>query len=148
MTERGEQAVLRDAMGTDLPFIYRSILMGTYFGNKPAKGLKLDPKSSVDYFGAINQDTFMHHFHHYLDHLFTHPGLVIKVACLQSDKDVILGFSVSKGSSLHFVFVKPDWRGIGLARDLTPTGITSVSGFTRVGDIIRRKRGWEFNPWG
>ena len=142
-----ELIAYRPAQLTDMAFIYRSILMGTFHGNRPAKGQKLDPKCPVDYFSSINQDTFMKEYHAYLDHLFSVPGNEIKIACLVEEPDVILGFSVFRSGVLHFVFVKPDWRHIRIGSDLIPADIKSVTGFTRVGDIIRRRKGWEFNPW-
>lgn len=137
----------RDGLPTDMPFVYRSVLMGTYHGNKPAKGQKPSPGCPVDFFSSINQDTFMKEYHGFLESMFSRAGIEIKIACLVDDPDVILGFSVLRGPVLNFVFVKPDWRGIGIARDLVDKNVTTVSGFTRVGDIIRRKRGWSFNPW-
>lgn len=138
----------RPAQHTDMPFIYRSILMGTYFGNKPPKSSKLDPKSPIDFFSSIHQNVFMESYHKHLENLFNKPGINIAVTCLKADPDVILGFSVFGKGVLYWVFVKPDWRGIGLGNDLIPQeDITTVAGFTRVGDIIRRKRNWVFNPW-
>lgn len=137
----------RPGAHTDMAFIYRSTLMGTYHGNRPRKGQAVDPKCPVDYFSSINQDTFMEKYHDYLQQLFDRPGTEIKVACLVEEPDVILGFSVFCRGVLHFVFVKPDWRNIGIGRDLCPSDIQSVTGFTRVGDVIRRKKGWVFSPW-
>lgn len=137
----------RPAQPSDMAFIYRSILMGTYHGNRPAKGKLPDPRCPIDFFSSIDQDTFMREYHGFLEAMFARPGTDIKIACLVEDNDVILGFSICLGSTLNFVFVKPDWRRTGIATDLVPKEITSVSGFTRVGDIIRRRKGWTFNPW-
>lgn len=137
---------IREAKATDMPFIFKSILMGTYHGNRPAKG-KNDSKCPVDFFSSIPQDVFMKEYHGYLEAKFSQTETEIKVACLVEDSDVILGFSVFHGSILDFVFVKPDWRRIGIATDLVPSRISGVSGFTRVGDVIRKKKGWVFNPW-
>lgn len=137
----------RSVQSTDMAFIYRSVLMGTYHGNKPPKGQKHDPRCPVDFFSSIDQDTFMKEYHGFLEGMFARPGTEIKIACLVEDPDVILGFSICHGSTINFVFVKPDWRRIGLATDLLPKEVTNVSGFTRVGDIIRRRKGWSFNPW-
>lgn len=142
-----ESVITRTAQPTDMAFIYRSILMGTYHGNKYGKGGHTDPKAPVDFFSAIPQDQFMASYHQYLDIMFKRPGLTISVACLSSDPDVILGFSVYEPSILHFVFVKPHWRRIGIATQLVPKDTSIVTGFTRVGDIIRRKKAWAFNPW-
>jgi hypothetical protein len=121
--------------------------MGTYHGNRPAKNKKPDPKCPVDFFSSIDQDTFMREYHGFLEARFKQTDCNIQIACLKDEPDVILGFSVYHGDCLDFVFVKPDWRRIGIANSLVPENIKMVSGFTRVGDIIRRKRGWNFNPW-
>lgn len=142
-----ESVVTRVAQPTDMAFIYRSILMGTYHGNKYGKGGNIDSRAPIDFFSSIPQDQFMASYHQFLDVLFRRPDLNISVACLNSDPDVILGFSVSEPQTLHFVFVKPHWRRIGIATQLVPKDISVVTGFTRVGDIIRRKKGWGFNPW-
>lgn len=142
-----ESIVIRSATHTDMAFIYRSILMGTYHGNRPGKG-KIDPKCPVDFFSSIPQDLFMEAYHGHLSSLFARPGMCIDIACLRTDPDVILGFSVHQQSILHFVFVKPQWRKIGIANQLVPKDVTTVTGFTRVGDIIRRKKGLVFSPWG
>lgn len=146
MTKK-ELVTQRDAEYTDMPFIYRSILMGTYHGNRPAKGMKIDSRYPVDFFSSIDQDTFMKEYHNFLELQFIREGTKIRIACLVEDNDVIVGFSVFLRETLHFVFVKPDWRRIGIANDLIPSEINNVSGFTRVGDIIRRKKQWNFNPW-
>lgn len=153
----GESIVVRGVAKTDMPFIYKSILLGTYHGNRYGKGGKSDSRAPVDYFSSIPQDVFMSKYHEYLDVLFTRPTAECRIACLNSDPDVILGFCVyethpSMGpipqeSVLHFVFVKPQWRGIGIATQLVPKTVTTVTGFTRVGDIIRKKKNWFFNPW-
>lgn len=145
--ENRESVITRSAEATDMSFIYRSILMGTYHGNKYGKGGKIDPKAPIDFFSSIPQDQFMASYHQFLDMLFKRPGLNISIACLSSDPDVILGFSVHEPRILHFVFVKPHWRKIGIATALVPKDINVVTGFTRVGDIIRRKKAWVFNPW-
>lgn len=145
--EKRELITFRSAQKTDEAFIYRSILMGTFHGNRPAKGRSIDPKAPVDFFSSIDQDTFMKFYHLHLEHIFSRPNVTIGIACLVEDPDVILGFSVFEPEILHFVFVKPDWRKIGLATDLVPKSIKSVTGFTRVGEIIRRRKGLMFNPW-
>jgi GNAT superfamily N-acetyltransferase len=145
--EKRELVTTRDVRESDMPFIYRSILMGTYHGNRPAKGRKQDSKAPVDFFSSIDQDVFMREYHGFLEAKFALLETKIKIACLVENADVILGFSVYHSNALDFVFVKPDWRRIGIATDLVPKEITRVSGFTRVGDIIRRKKNWAFSPW-
>ncbi len=119
--------------------------MGAYHGNRPQKGVKEQPGASLDYIGSISQDDFMGCYHKYTEYLLVKSSTF--VACLKSDPDVILGYSVSEPGVLHWVFVKPDWRRIGIANDLIPKGIHTVTGFTRVGDIIRRHKNLKFNPF-
>lgn len=142
-----ELITYRDVQPSDMSFIYRSVLMGTYHGNRSKKNNKDDFGCPIDFFSSINQDIFMKEYHNFLELQFIRPNTSIRVACLVEDNDVILGFSIYREKTLHFVFVKPDWRKIGIATDLVPNEIVSVSGFTRVGDIIRRKKQWSFNPW-
>ncbi len=142
-----ESIMFRLSSPSDMPFIYRSILMGTYHGNKYGKGNKVDPKAPIDFFSSISQDQFMASYHKFLESLFSRQSINVSVACLSSDSDVILGFSVYEPGILHFVFVKPHWRRIGIASALIPKDTNTVTGFTRVGDIIRRKKGLMFNPF-
>lgn len=137
----------RAARASDLPFIYRTWLMGAYHGNRPLKGVKVPIGASLDYIGSINQDDFMKSYHKYLESLLTRNDLFIYVACLHSDPDVILGFSVFQPEVLHWVFVKKDWRRIGLCNDLVPKNIKTVTGFTRVGEVIRKHKNLTFNPF-
>ena len=139
--DKRDLIILREMQKTDEPFIYRSVLMGTYHGNKSKSA------GSVDFFSAIEQDTFMNLYHKHVESILSRPGVIVLIACLKDDPDVILGFSIVDGTTLHFVFVKPAWRKIGLANDLVPKNISTVTGFTRVGDIIRRRKGLVFNPW-
>jgi len=138
---------IRPAVSSDTAFIFKSWLMGQYHGNRPAKGVKQDPRYPIDYLGSIDQDTFMKEYHSFIELQLSRKGVNIQVACLSTDPDVVLGYSVSCGSTLIWVHVKPDWRNIGIGRDLIPKDIKEVSNLTRTGDAIRRKHNWAFNPW-
>lgn len=142
-----DSVVFRPAVEGDLAFIFKSWLLGQYHGNRPAKGVKLTGKIPVDYMGSIEQDVFMKQYHKFIESLLLEPSVEVTVACLSTDPDVVIGYSVFKRDSLIWVHVKPDWRNIGIARDLIPKTIKTTSSLTRVGDIIRKKRGWTFNPW-
>lgn len=136
---------LRPAVESDLSFIYKSWLLGAYHGNRPAKGKKLDHKAPVDYLGSIEQGSFMECYHNFIESQLKISNVVM--ACLDEDPDVVLGYAVTRGSDLVWVHVKPQWRGIGIARDLIPKNTQTCSSLTRIGDVIRRKRGWIFNPF-
>lgn len=137
----------RSIQASDMAFVYRTWLMGAYHGNRPQKGVKPPIGSSLDYIGSINQDDFMRSYHRYLENLLGTPGVITCIACLKSDPDVILGFSVFQSDTLHWVFVKKDWRRIGLCNDLLPPNLKTVTGFTRVGEVIRKRKSLTFNPF-
>jgi GNAT superfamily N-acetyltransferase len=120
----------------DENFILATWLRGLYYG--------------CDWFGLIPKDVFMAAYHTVLTTLIRLPGVSIRMACLKDDPDTILGYSVTgrNDSVLHWVFVKSAWRGLGLARDLVPDTVKSVTHLSRVGRIVLRKRpSLVFNPF-
>ncbi len=145
--DKNSLITFRPAAETDKSFIFRTVLLGTYHGNRYGKNPPHDVKAPIDFFSSIDQDTFMKGYHAHVETLLSRPQVFVRIACLVADPDVILGFSIIEQDKLHYVFVKPQWRKIGLAKDLVDLPITTVTGFTRVGDILRRKYGWKFNPW-
>lgn len=63
------------------------------------------------------------------------------VACLESEPDLIIGYSVSSGPHLHWVYVKKDYRNKGIA-SLLATEITSCDyDLTKTGNTLAKKKG-------
>lgn len=123
---------IRDANPDDKNFIFSTWLRGLRYGN--------------DWFELIDKDIYYKVYHKVLEKLLT-SGVEIKVACLKEDHGVILAYSVYKNNTLHWVFSKKSWRGIGLMRDLVPRHIDTISHVTAIGKSIAIKRGWKFNPF-
>lgn len=123
---------MRGGVRTDAPFILSTWLNGLYYGN--------------DWIREIEKNIFMKVYHDVIERKLYQPGVLVKVACLKEEHDVILGYSVYEGQILHYVFVKPVWRRIGLARDLVPDDITVTSHLTGVGRSIKPER-VSFNPF-
>lgn len=138
----------RDARDTDLAFIFKSWLLGQFYGNKYGKSGKKDREAPIDYFGSMDRSQFMKWYHKHIETVLAQPDTTVRIACLKEDVDVVLGYSVARGNDLHWVMVKPDWRGIGIARDLIPNGIVNATTITKSGYGIIKKRGWTFSPWG
>ena len=64
------------------------------------------------------------------------------VACLESDPDLVIGYSVSKGTHLYWVYVKKDYRNKGIASLLVPKDIVSGEwDQTLTGNAILKKKG-------
>lgn len=125
---------IRDVTADDVPFIMSTWLKGLKFGNS--------------WFKLINDKIFFQVYHAFLQNLLIKPDTTIKIACLKSDPDVILGYAVYTGDHLHWVHVKKAWRNIGIARDLVPPFITFVTHLSQVGKtIFLKKKTWEFNPF-
>lgn len=87
-------------------------------------------------FGAPDQaDQFKNH-HHNVERILKDPHTIVRVACLKEDTDVILGYCVARTPNiLHWAFVRPDWRCIGLFKDLLPFEIR----YQEVSDFIRKQ---------
>lgn len=125
---------VRDATLDDLPFVYSTWLKGLRYGN--------------EWFKAIDQDAYFKHYHNVLEIILNRPTTAIKVACLVDDPSVIIGYSVFEDTTLHFVFVKKNWRNIGLAKDLVLPTTCLVTHVTQVGlSLLKKAPGVRFNPY-
>lgn len=121
---------IRDARQEDTSFIMATWLKGIYHGGDP-------------FFRKIPKNVFMSGYPKLLSKILTSPGVVVKVACLKEDQDVIVGYSVYRQGGgvtvLDFVYIKKDWRGIGLARDLLPSEAYAATHLTRAGEAVLTK---------
>lgn len=92
----------------------------------------------------------METYHGVLDHLMQRKDLVIRVACLKEDSDVILGYAVShtlnQYTILDFIFVKSAWRRIGVGKSLLPDEVHAVTHLTKLGRSLKPKN-VIFNPF-
>lgn len=127
---------IRDGTAGDRNFIFSTWLKGLRYGN--------------DWFGLIQQDCYYKAYHAVIERILSAAD--VKVACLKEDKDVILGYSVSRSIQgnvvLDFVFVKSAWRGIGIGRSLIPSSTVCVTHLTKVGRSMLEKRPTVlFNPF-
>ncbi len=74
----------------------------------------------------------------------------IRVACAENDPDTLVGFAVFSAvpgvawSELHYVYVKRDFRRMGIARQLL-SGV-DVSAYTFSTPSVRAPKSWAFTP--
>ena len=66
----------------------------------------------------VPRDLFFAEHHRILDSIFAR-GPTFRVAVVPEERDVVLGWSVSEGNTLHYVYVKPAFRRHGIALHLT-----------------------------
>lgn len=124
----------RTMIPEDKNFIMATFLRGLYYGD------------SV--FTNIPKNIFMTNYHTVAEGILARPSTRISIACLKEDPTVILGYSVlNDNETLSWVFVKKNWRGIGIAKDLTPSTVKTVTHLTKVGLSIVKKKGLVFNPF-
>lgn len=65
----------------------------------------------------------------------------VRVACIKSEPDIIIGYSVFTGTHLDWIFVKINYRRQGIATLLFPkTTETVTSDVTKIGDAIIQKK--------
>jgi hypothetical protein len=121
---------------SDKNFILSTFLKGLYYGNK--------------FYNMIDKKSFMDSYKLVAQAMLQSPNVMIYVACLPDDPDVILGYSiVSKDhTSVAWVFVKTVWRQKGIGKSLLPSGLTTYTHFTDIGmQLINKLPPMIFNPW-
>ncbi len=114
---KSDLVAYRTAAPDDIAFIFSSWLKGIRFGNDTYKRLP-----SKQYYAEM---------HALINSILQTPGTLVSVACRKDEPDTILGYSVSTGTTLHWVFVKKAWRGIGIGGDLTPVTTTRITMVTK-----------------
>jgi len=122
---------IRNIRDEDFPFILDSWLKSLRYSN--------------DTFKLIDKQAYKRFYPQVITALLLRS--MVQVACLQADEDVILGYSVVQGPTLHFVFVKEPWRRIGLMNDLVKGPIESISHITKPFIPLMKKHKWSYNPF-
>ena len=97
----------------------------------------------------VSSHQYYKHYHAYIEKLLSKPDSITRLAVLSDDKDVALGFSVSREDVLDYIHVHTNNRHIGIGTALIPDGITTFTHITAIGLEIWNKhyKDWEFNPF-
>lgn len=125
---------IRDGKKEDTNFILSTFLRGLYYGDS--------------WFSLMPKDVFMQHYKRIAEALVNKSN--IKVACLLDDPDTIIGYSILSQDyqSVHWVYVKKNWRLNGIAKSLLPRHPTTVSHLTTVGkQLLPKINNPIFNPF-
>lgn len=85
------------------------------------------------YIKLTDSNSYFKAYSPYLDRLIYQPQTTVRLAVLDSDQDIVLGFSVTSGNVLHYVFVGKDYRFQGIAKLLVPFDITEFTHLTKTG---------------
>jgi hypothetical protein len=134
---KSELILIRDYnKENDKAFVIATWLRGLYYGDT--------------WFALIKKQTFMNYYAKLIEMLIDGQTTKIKVACLKEDPTVIIGYVVlsrNHDNILHWAHVKKPFRGIGVAKDLTPKSVNTVTHLTKPGVSILKKKEWLFNPF-
>lgn len=91
-------------------------------------------RHSNDLFKLMPADVYYAAYHKVIESLLNAPGVQVRIACLKDTPDVILGYSVYRGDTLHWTHVKKAWRKIGIAKSLMPeSGIKTITHINKLG---------------
>lgn len=123
--------IIRDMEDEDKAFIYSTWLRGLYYGDS--------------WFAECERTSFFANYHKVIEILL--PRSIVKIACLSDNHDVVLGYVVFSGPTIHWIFVKKAFRKMGIARAMVPERtITTVTHLTKLGRIIKPSN-WVFDPF-
>lgn len=122
----------REYTSADEPFIFATWLKGLYFGNS--------------WFKAIDKACYLLAYRKIIQNILFHKGTEVKIACLKEDPEIIIGYSIFEGHILHWVHVKKEFRGLGIAKRLVPKDTLICTHITKIGLLIKPKK-IIFNPF-
>jgi len=136
---KADLITVRDFAVGDEAFILSTWLKGLLYGGDQV-------------YRRIPKDIYFSNQHKLIERILTSPQAEIRLAVLKEDPDVILGYSVYRvlesAFVLDWVFVKKEWRGVGIAKSLMPPIVTAVTHLTRIGaGILEKNPKVIFNPY-
>lgn len=127
---------VRDSVPADTSFIMATFLRGLYYGDS--------------WFSLIPKAIFMENYKKIAESLLQSPKVVVKIACLKEDPNVILGYSILSADSqvVHWTFVKSAWRKQGIAKALVPQYPVFITHLSDLGRKLMSKYPTaKFNPF-
>lgn len=104
-----------------------------------------------DYMKMIETNVYYTTYRAYITKLLDHPESQVRLAVLEEDPDIVLGFSVHRTGILDYVFVQREMRKAGIAKKLVPVGIDTITHITKSALAIMGKNytkwPYTFNPF-
>jgi GNAT superfamily N-acetyltransferase len=118
---------IRDYQPSDKNFVLATFLRGVYYGDS--------------WFSKIRKDIFMDNYKRIAEFAIDTGKVVVKVACLREDPDVIIGYSILSADyqAVSWVYVKKAWRLKGIARSLLPQYPQYITHLSELGEKLMPK---------
>lgn len=130
---RDQLIQIRPGMQSDHGYIVRTWIESLRHGN--------------DLYREIPEHILFENYRTLIGQIILKPGIEIKIACLREEPGLIIGFSISHGNVLHYVYVREPWRRIGIAREIVSCETKYVTHITFIGMDIKRKKNLIFDPF-
>lgn len=127
---------IRDGTKEDRNFILATFLRALYYGDS--------------WYSDIPKGIYMNFYNKIIQNLLENPAVIVKIACLKEDSNVILGYSIlgDNYDTIHFLYVKSAWRNKGIGMKLIPKYATSVTHLTALGKkLLPKLDSAVFNPF-
>lgn len=128
-------------LGKELPANYRSLILSKWMRSY---------RYGNDYIGLTDSDAYFAAYGIFITALISlRPDTVVRLAVLSDDRDVVLGFSVTRGNVLDYVHVHKDYRRQQIARRLVPIEVNQFTHLTKAGLKIwaTKAPSAKFNPF-
>lgn len=128
---------IRELKSGDENFVLATFLRGIYYGDS--------------WFSQIPKQIFMDNYKKVAEVLVNdRTRTCIQVACLKEDLDTIIGYSIlsTDYQTIHYVYVKANWRKRGIGRSLLPQYPSAVTHLTELGkQLLPKFKDCMFNPF-
>jgi hypothetical protein len=96
--------LIRSANSNDVSFIYSTWLRSHRYDSELGK--------------SCQNSVYYEHYKLVIDRILKDERTITFVACLESEPDTILGYLVGEPGTIHYCYVKEDFRRFGLGRQL------------------------------
>lgn len=122
----------------ELPEQYLNFIMATYLNSL---------RVGNDWFMAIDSDAYHETYSLLIEKMLIRPDVTVRIAVLEDEPDVALGWSIMRPQILDYVFVKKILRKNGIAKSLTQDPYTVITHITKYSEQIRNRKDTVFNPF-
>lgn len=123
-----------------LPDEYRALIYSAW---------KKSHRHGNDFMKLIVPAAYYEAYDKVINNVMGQDDAVVRLAVLSDEPDVVLGFSVSRGTILEYVYVFKDHRRLGIGRKLLPSKVETITHLTKTGMSIWGSKfgSWKFNPF-